>query len=295
MSRRELIDFAAYLDAEKGLSTATLEAYSTDMERFFNYLESLQVKHDTVSTRQMIDWLWEQRSSGQSTATIARRLTAVRQFYKYLKLEGHSITDPTEFVDAPRINRKLPVFMTQEEVERLIAVPDVTRPLGLRNKAIFELLYSCGLRISELITLTRNDLDVEDGFITVTGKGDKQRLVPVGSRALESLKNYLVMGRDALAPNTGCKLIFLNRNGKGISRVGCWKVLKKCAVQAGINKNISPHVLRHSCATHMLENGADLRLVQEFLGHADIGTTQIYTHVQYEFLKDVYSKCHPLK
>ncbi len=287
-------DFLAYLRIEKGLSNATIEAYSSDLKNLEIFNSAIKTDWFHLDVNLIMKWLWDLKTKGMSSSSIARHLVSVRQFYKYLMIEKIIEKDPTEHLENPKMDRKLPEFLTEDEVEKLIAHPDEKKPLGFRNKTMFEMLYSCGLRISELTGLKRMDIDFQNGFVTVLGKGGKQRIIPMGERAINLMKDYLALIRPGLIKGKMTENVFLNRHGNSISRVGCWKVLKKNAIEAGIKKNISPHVLRHSFATHLLQNGADLRSLQEMLGHSDITTTQIYTHLTRDFLKEIHSKYHPL-
>jgi integrase/recombinase XerD len=286
--------FMMYLQVEKGLADNTMAAYQSDVKLFSEYLSRVKSSWDAVNTDIMLAWLWELRQSGLASSTVIRYIVSIRQFYTYLNTEKILNTDPTAFLDAPRLERKLPSFLTRPEVEVLLAMPDTATPQGMRNKTIIELLYSCGLRISELCALTMNSIDWGSSFLTVYGKGDKQRLLPIGGQALELLEKYVHEARPRLAAGKTSGHVFLNRRGTGLSRVSCWAMLKDYAAAAGIAKNISPHTLRHSFATHLVENGADLRSVQELLGHADIATTQIYTHLNMRYLQDIHEKFHPL-
>jgi len=295
MDKGWLQDFLAYLKVEKGLSAATIDAYGSDITGFIEFLSSIPLEFDAVETRTIVDLLWQLKESGQKSSSIARHLVSIRQFYRFLLLEKRVSKDPVAFIENPRRERKLPIFLTRPEVELLIAQPKTNTFLGIRNRAILELLYSCGLRISELTALVPGDLDLTNNFITVFGKGSKQRIIPMGDEATFRINQYLQTAREGLRKGKNINILFLNNRGGALSRVGCWKIVQKCASDAGLDKKISPHVLRHSFATHLLENGADLRSVQEMLGHVDIATTQIYTHLSRTFLRQIHEKYHPLK
>lgn len=286
--------FLIHLQVERGLAQSSRDAYAADLHTLQAFCSEQERSLPDIDSAFLLQWLWKQKGEGHKASTIARRLAAVRQFFRYLCLEHVLSRDPSEFVENPRQERKLPVYLTRAEVERLINSVSTATVLGQRNRTMLELLYSCGLRISELTGLTLQDVDMETRFLTVVGKGNKQRLVPFGGRAAEMLDTWMRVSRHALLKGRSSRFVFLNNRGGSISRVGCWKIIRSCAEQAGIDKNISPHVLRHSFATHLLESGADLRTVQELLGHADIATTQIYTHLSRTFLKQLHQRYHPL-
>jgi integrase/recombinase XerD len=233
------------------------------------------------------------REAGLSPRSVARHLAAIRQFHRFLVREGHSTDDPTAHLESPRPWRRLPTVLSSEEVERLLALRVATTPQALRNHALLEVLYASGLRVSELVGLRLADLDLSVGVVRILGKGDKERLVPLGEVAVASLRAYLARGRPRLEKRLACPYVFLGRHGRGLTRQTFWQLLKRYVGAAGITKRVTPHTLRHSFATHLLERGADLRSVQLMLGHADIGTTQIYTHLSRAHLKAIYDKHHP--
>ncbi len=287
-------EFIDYLGHEKGLATNTLESYSRDLRQYYGFLSGEStLSFENASQSTIVAYLMYLRKQGKATATIARRLAALKAFYQFLVKENYVSQDPTGDLSSPRLERKLPKVLTVEEVERLLTQPELTTSSGKRDKAMLELLYATGIRVSELVNLDVPDVDLQEGFIRCVGKGSKERVVPMGEIAVEALRIYLENARLKLIAEPKEKAIFVNHHGKRLTRQGFWKIVKKYAVQAQIHKEITPHTLRHSFATHLLENGADIRSVQEMLGHADISTTQIYTHVTKDRLKDVYSKSHP--
>jgi len=292
---RALDDFCASLSVEKGLSEATVSAYRSDLVLFMHWCGTQEKDWRAISETEIISWLWDMRQEGAVPSTAARRLSALRQFYKYLLIEEAIDSDPLEFIDSPKGVRPLPSLLTREEVERLIGWYTEDSSAGLRNRALIELLYSCGFRVSELLDLCIGGIDFDGGFLTVQGKGSKQRVVPMGESARALLAEYLKRVRPAFLGKERHEYVFVNARGKRMSRMGAWKIVRAAAVGAGIQKPLSPHTLRHSCATHLLEGGADLRSVQEFLGHADIKTTQIYTHLVSAYLIELYEKYHPIE
>ncbi|HHW17951.1 MAG TPA: site-specific tyrosine recombinase XerD [Firmicutes bacterium] len=287
-------EFIDYLGHEKGLATNTLESYSRDLRQYYGFLsEDGSLSLENASQATIVAYLMYLRKQGKATATIARRLAALKAFYQFLLKENYVTKDPTDELSSPKLERKLPKVLTVEEVERLLAQPDVRTPSGKRDKAMLELLYATGIRVSELVNLNLTDIDLKEGFVRCVGKGSKERVVPMGEMAISALESYLEEARPKLVSNTREKALFVNHHGSRLTRQGFWKIVKKYAREAQIRKEITPHTLRHSFATHLLENGADIRAVQEMLGHADISTTQIYTHVTKDRLKDVYAKSHP--
>lgn len=290
-----LEDFLAWIEIEKGLSDTTREAYASDLGLFAMWCRSADRGWQDVDEDLVVGWLWSLKQAGAAPSTIARRLVTLRQLYKYLLLEKRVQTSPVAFLDSPRIGRPLPTCLTRDEVERLVHwySPDTAR--GLRDRTMLEILYSCGLRISELLSLVMSNVDLENGFLTVEGKGARERIVPMGKRAESLLRDYLDLARSSLLAGKVSEYVFLNSRGAALSRMAAWKVVHAAATGAGIAKTVSPHTLRHSFASHLLENGADLRAVQELLGHADIATTQIYTHLAREYLVRIHAECHPLE
>lgn len=286
-------EFINYLSVERGLATNTLESYGRDLRQYYQYLGEDQVDLDAVSRTTIINYLMYLQKQGKATATIARRLAALKAFYQFLVREKRIKTDPTANLESPKLEKRLPRVLTVSEVERLLAQPDSSQPAGLRDRAMLELLYATGIRVSELVSLNIEDVNLETGYIRCTGKGSKERIVPLGSLAIQWVQEYLQSGRPKLVKDRDEKALFVNHHGNRLTRQGFWKIVKKYAEDARIDKEITPHTLRHSFATHLLENGADLRSVQEMLGHADISTTQIYTHVTKGRLKEVYARAHP--
>jgi integrase/recombinase XerD len=287
-------EFIEYLGHEKGLATNTLESYGRDLRQYCGFLsEDTSQTPETASQATIVAYLMMLRKQGKATATIARRLAALKAFYQFMLKENYVTKDPTDDLSSPKLERKLPRVLTVDEVEKLLNQPDTSTPAGIRDKAMLEVLYATGIRVSELVSLNLDDIELDEGFVRCIGKGSKERVVPMGEIAINALRSYLSKGRPKLVSNHGENALFLNHHGRRLTRQGFWKIVKKYAAQLGIRKEITPHTLRHSFATHLLENGADIRAVQEMLGHADISTTQIYTHVTKDRLKDVYARSHP--
>lgn len=292
--RSAIKGFQAYLKLEKGLSANSIEAYSRDIEKLEQYAEPLALKPDSVALtelRQFITWVNE---LGMLPSSQARVLSGVKSFYKYLLIEDIIKNDPAELLEPPKKQRKLPVTLSLNDIEKMIAAIDLSKPEGVRNKAIIEVLYSCGLRVSELTELRLSNLYLDIEFVKVLGKGSKERLVPIGGEAINALKIWTEQVRVHIPIRKGEEdMVFLNRRGSRLSRVYVFMLIKQLAELAGIRKTISPHTLRHSFATHLVEGGADLRAVQEMLGHESITTTEIYTHLDREYLKEVITSFHP--
>ncbi|MCR4398407.1 MAG: site-specific tyrosine recombinase XerD [Firmicutes bacterium] len=287
-------EFMNYLSTERGLAMNTLESYGRDLRQYLEYLESSgKDAVEKASRATVVAYLLFLQKQGKATATIARRLAALRSFYQFLLREKYVDKDPTANLESPKLEKRLPKVLTIKEVETLLKQPNPSTASGLRDKAMLELLYATGIRVSELISLDIDDISLDMGYIRCSGKGSKERIVPVGSVAVKCVADYLGSGRGRLVPDRGEKALFVNHHGKRLTRQGFWKIVKRYAHDARISKEITPHTLRHSFATHLLENGADLRSVQEMLGHADISTTQIYTHVTKGRLKEVYARTHP--
>lgn len=291
---KALDEFADYLKAEKGLAPSTVEAYTRDLQRFVRFLEARGVTTpDAVERRAVIDFLASLHKRRLSSKTIARNLVSIRQLFKFLRAEGRVMHNPTQDVESPKVWRRVPEVLTVDEVDRLLSAPAGEGASALRDRAMLELLYATGLRISELVGLSGGDVNFQVNVVRAFGKGRKERIVPMSDTAAKALREYLEKGRPTLSRAGPTDALFLNRRGTRLSRQGVWKRLKRYARMAGIRKNISPHKLRHSFATHLLERGADLRAVQTLLGHADISTTQIYTHVNRARLKEIHEKFHP--
>ena len=279
--------FLDYLRIERGLSPNTILSYRVDLEQFKKWLGSDMLSISSSVVGKYASFLKDTRRL--STSSVSRKLSAIRMFYRFLQAEGAITENPAQAVVSPRRGRKIPSYLSLKEVEKLLEAPDTTSPVGLRDKAILECLYATGLRISELVSLNRRDLNLASGWLKVQGKGSRERMVPLGKEAIKWLNRYL-REREGVRKDSP---LFCNRYGERISRQSCWKIIKKYARIAGINKVISPHTLRHSFATHLLSRDADLRSVQELLGHVSISTTQIYTHITQERLIKIYKKYHP--
>lgn len=283
-----------FLVVEKGLSKNTLDAYGRDLQRYLGGLEERGISDVAkINQTDVLTSLSRLKDSGLSPRSRARTLSAIRSFHRFLLAEKITVKDPTLLLESPKTLRALPRLLSQKEVEALLQAPVGSGLIPLRDRAMLEVLYATGLRVSELVGLKLGDINRGIGCLSTLGKGNKQRLVPLGEVALAALESYLAEARAGFKPRAGCQILFLNRRGLGLSRQGFWKILRRNALAAGIGCSIYPHMLRHSFATHLLENGADLRAVQVMLGHADISTTQIYTHVLRERLKQVHQKYHP--
>jgi integrase/recombinase XerD len=289
-----LARFTDYIALEQGLSPRTQEAYGRDLQRFaeFAELQGIAAPVD-VTARVLRDYVYHLKDLGLSPASIRRNVSAVRTWFRFLTGDGIVVRDPSERLETPQKWRTLPEVLTVEEVQRLIAAPTLDEPMAFRDRALLELAYGAGLRVSEWITLGVRDLLLEDGLVRVFGKGNKERLVPIGRSAIGAAAVYLRELRPTLEKGEGKGILFLNARGKPLTRMGAWKILRGHVERAGLTKHVSPHTLRHSFATHLLEGGADLRAVQEMLGHVDIATTQIYTHVDREYLRQVHRSFHP--
>ncbi|HWE51945.1 MAG TPA: site-specific tyrosine recombinase XerD [Bryobacteraceae bacterium] len=284
--------FLAFSRMEKGLAQNTLEAYSRDIARFRAWAEPLtggEYPNAEILVR-YVNSLYSDKLSGRS---IARHLSAIRNLFRFLVAEGRLAADPTEHLSSPKQWSTIPKFLNQEQVGKLITAPDDSKATGLRNRAMVELLYATGIRVTELIQLRLSNIDFGLGLVRVTGKGNKQRIVPVHAQALEAIQNYLEHGRAALLNGRTTPYLFVTARGAGMTRQGFWTAIKVTGKKAGIFHNLSPHVMRHTFATHLLEGGADLRSLQTMLGHADLGTTEIYTHVVRSRLRDTLDRHHP--
>jgi integrase/recombinase XerD len=290
-----LLDFLAYLEFERGLSRNTLEAYRTDLLQLGRFLEGRGVSALEAKNADLADFLTELATQERpaSPATIHRKTACIRSFYRHLRREGVMDEDPTATLSGPRRSRKLPQVLSRGEIERLLAQPKGTEPAALRDRALLELMYACGLRASEAIGLELRDLDLEEGVLRARGKGSKERVVPVGQSAVRALGTYLERGRGPLVKGRPEPRLFVNFRGGPLTRQGLYKIVRRHAMRAGLADRMSPHTLRHTFATHLLAGGCDLRSVQEMLGHADVTTTQLYTHLSSERLKDVYFRSHP--
>jgi integrase/recombinase XerD len=289
-----LEQFSDYLSFERGLSDRTLEAYGKDLGRFVTFLEERGLGGpDAVQHTDVRDYVYHLKDAGLAATSIRRAQSSIRTYFSFLLGEGAVETDPSERLESPRVWRRLPDVLSRPDVERLVEAPDPDRPLYWRDRAMLELLYATGVRVSELVGLELAALDLDEGLCTVFGKGSKERMVPVGGPAKRATERYLEGVRPSLDRGRGDGKVFLNARGRPLSRMAVWTVVKDARERAGIQAKISPHTLRHTFATHLLEGGADLAAVQELLGHADISTTQIYTHVDREYLRDVHRRYHP--
>ena len=293
-SREELLrEFLNYLRVVRGMAGNTVQSYRYDLTHFSGYLATEQVSFEEVSQATILDYFGTLREKGDTARTTSRYLAAIRCFYRYLLQEHVIAVDPTSHLEAPRQEKHLPRILSVKEVDLLLAQPKSGTIAGLRDRAMLELMYATGMRVSEVVGLNTEHLNLERGFVRCLGKGSKERIIPVGEIAVQCNREYLNRGWVKLRKNTWEKAIYLNLHGKRLTRQGFWKILKEYAKRGGIPKEITPHVLRHSFATHLLENGADLRVVQELLGHADVTTTQIYTHLSQRKLREVYERAHP--
>jgi integrase/recombinase XerD len=289
-----IASFLTHVRVEKGLSSNTVEAYRRDLLKFDDFAKKRKLSLEAVRRDDLVDFLAGLYRQKLESKTVARHLVTMRNFFRYAQIQEHIAEDPSVTLESPKIRRSLPGYLRLEEVERLLLQPDPKTALGMRDKAMLEVLYSTGLRVSELIGLRVTDLDAKVGCVRCIGKGDKERIVPVGKKALGMVEKYLRDARPKLMGKvTGTPNLFVNRRGRQLTRVGVWKILSEYGRRAGLRVALTPHMLRHSFATHLLERGADLRSVQLMLGHSDISTTQIYTHVVEERLKQIYKAHHP--
>jgi len=283
-----------YLLVEKGLSSKTLDSYGSDMAMYLSFLEENKINNIVdADTPVILKHLISMRDAGLGARSRARHLVTIRGFYRFMVQEKILKHDPTRLIDLPKSGLKLPDVLSVEEIRLLLSIPDTNTPAGSRDAAMIELLYAAGLRVSELINLKLQDVNMEAGFVRVFGKGSKERVVPIGLFAKEKIDAYLKTARPLILKNNTSRYLFVARAGKPMTRQGFWKLIKRYALKAGFNKKITPHSLRHSFASHLLEGGADLRAVQLMLGHVDISTTQIYTHVAREHLKKIHEEFHP--
>ena len=292
----EIKEYRVFLKIEKSLSENTIEAYIRDISRLVDYLASLKREIDPEDVdyglvKAFLNYVNENFISSRSQA---RLISGIRSFFRFLMINDRIKSDPTELLEGPSLGRKLPQVMSVAEINSIIGAIDLSKPEGHRNKAMIEVLYSCGLRVSELVDLRLTNLFFDQEFIKVTGKGNKERLVPINQKAVNEIRLYMEQFRNHLSPKKGFEnFVFLNRSGSRLSRVMVFSIIKELAKKAGISKTISPHTFRHSFATHLVEGGADLRAVQEMLGHESIMTTEIYTHLNKEYLKDIIMEFHP--
>lgn len=292
---KELIaEFINYLSVERGLSKNTISAYGSDLAHFSAYLESKGISDiDRIKRQDIMNYLLSRKDKSISGNSISRELVAIKMFYRFLINERLAREDVAGILESPKLIRPIPSVLLLTEVDKILDGPDLRDPVGIRDKAVIELLYATGMRVSEVVDLPIEGLNLDMGFVKCRGKGDKERIVPVGNKAKDALSRYIDKVRPAMAGKRQDRHLFLSRLGKKISRQTFWKMIKKYTKMARIKKEITPHTLRHSFATHLLERGADLRVVQEMLGHADISTTQLYTHINKERLKSIHRQFHP--
>jgi integrase/recombinase XerD len=289
---KRLEDFLHHQRLARGLSWNTIESYRFDLKKYFEYLKKQRISNLNAVTSENISGFIH-TLSGLKAPSKARHLSAIRIFHKYLLNEELCDSNPAELIDSPRLGKRLPSYLTRQEMGKILEQPYPKDLLGLRDKAILEFLYATGVRVSEMINFTTKNFLPQIGWVRIIGKGNKERLVPIGKKGREALRDYLKSSRQHLAKPYSEDIMFLNRWGKKLTRMGAWKIIKRYILQAGIKKKVTPHTIRHSFATHLLEGGADLRAVQEMLGHADISTTQVYTHIDKNFIKQEHRDHHP--
>ncbi|EPH94612.1 MULTISPECIES: site-specific tyrosine recombinase XerD [unclassified Enterococcus] len=290
----QITEYLHYLNIERGLSANTRKSYERDLEQYLAFLKEQDITSwQQVDRYLVISYLEEMNKQKKAAATITRTISALRRFHQFLRQERVTDHDPMQHIDTPKKAQKLPSTLTLAEVEKIIEAPDTSKLLGIRDRAILEVMYATGMRVSELVGLKLGDLHLSLGLVQTIGKGDKERIIPLGDHAIRWLERYLDEVRPLLVKNDSETHLFVNNHGTGLSRQGIWKNLKQIVREAGVYKTVTPHTLRHSFATHLLENGADLRTVQELLGHADISTTQIYTHITKKRMTDVYKQHFP--
>jgi integrase/recombinase XerD len=286
--------FLDYLSVERGLSLNTLVSYRRDLNTYLKFLDAIAKKTVSATSREDIrDFMMHEKDKGLSVNSIARNLAALRTFYRFLAREKLIKADVSSYIDSPKLWKKIPDILSFDEVERLIESTDLNKPQGIRDRAILELMYATGMRVSEVSYIKVSDVNADVGFVRCLGKGKKERIIPLGKKAITAIGRYLEKVRPAQLKGLSSAELFLNRSGKKISRISLWKLIKGYARKARIKKEMRPHILRHTFATHLLERGADLRSVQEMLGHANISTTQIYTHVTQDRLKSIHKQFHP--
>jgi len=291
----ELIEsFINYLIVECGLSRNTILSYSHDLQLFTNFLLSKKISDfNDVRPGTITSFIISEKKRGLSITSITRTIVSTRMLYRFLLSEGKLQKNPLTTIDSPKLWKRLPIVLSVDKVDNLLSVPDMKTKLGVRNRAILELLYATGARVSEVTAIQMDWINLEYGYVKCRGKGSKERIVPLGTKAIEAIQNYLKVSRSEIKNSQHSPYLFLSKAGKPLRRENIWKIVRNCALKAGIHERISPHKLRHSFATHLLENGADIRSVQEMLGHVNISTTQIYTHVSKKHLKAVHQQFHP--
>lgn len=292
---KELVElFLNYLSVERGLSQNTILAYQSDLTKFISYLNKQSINSINKTTRENItSYMWTQKEKDLSANSLSRGLAAIKVFYRFLLREKITSSDPTDMIESPKLWKRLPDTLSLEEIESLLNAPNIKDKQGLRDRALLEVMYATGMRVSEVANLKIQDLNSDIGFVRCIGKGQKERIIPLGRRAIHFTDSYIRQDRPKLLKNKNSQALFLSRLGERLSRQSIWKIIKIYAKKARIKKDIHPHILRHSFATHLLERGADLRAVQEMLGHSDISTTQIYTHIHKDRLKEIHKKYHP--
>ncbi|HZK46383.1 MAG TPA: site-specific tyrosine recombinase XerD [Atopostipes sp.] len=296
MNQNPVEEYLMHLKIERGLADNSIESYQRDIKHYTQFLEKEKINDwNEIDRYVIVLFLQRLKESGKSDNSIIRMTSSLRQFHQFMRQEKFTIKDVMQSVDTPKKAETLPKVMSMKEVDKLLETPDTETEIGLRDRAILEVMYATGLRISELINLKMNELHLTMGFIQTIGKGNKERILPIGGMAIQYLNEYLEDSRPIFESRSAeeSPYVFLNSRGKGLSRQGVWKNIKKTVQLAGIKQNVTPHMIRHSFATHLLENGADLRIVQELLGHSDISTTQIYTHITKARMKDIYKEYHP--
>ncbi|WP_204171445.1 MULTISPECIES: site-specific tyrosine recombinase XerD [unclassified Staphylococcus] len=287
-------EYLKFIQLEKGLSSNTIGAYRRDLNKYITYLQDHKITHiDFVDRQTLQQCLGFLHDEGASTKSLARFISTVRSFHQFALREKYAAKDPTVLIETPKYDRKLPDVLAEDEILRLLDAPDLSKNNGYRDRTILELLYATGMRVTELIDLEVENVNLIMGFVKVFGKGGKERIVPLGDTVIDYLSTYLETVRPQLLKTTLTNTLFLNLHGKPLSRQGIWKMIKQNGIKANINKTLTPHTMRHSFATHLLENGADLRAVQEMLGHSDISTTQLYTHVSKSQIRKMYNEFHP--
>ncbi|MBI4115685.1 MAG: site-specific tyrosine recombinase XerD [Candidatus Omnitrophica bacterium] len=289
-----LEEFLNYLSVEKGLASNSIDAYRQDLRQYGEFLAKRKVINlGRVKREEIVQFLLREKERGLQTPSLARRLVAVKLFHRFLVKEGRLREDITSVLESPRLWKKLPQFLTMNEMDKILEAPKPKSEVGVRDQALLEILYATGMRVSEVANLKRENVNLESGFLKCRGKGDKERIVPIGQVAIGALKSYFEKRAKTKNVHVSSEFVFIGTQGRALTRQRIWQIIRRCAKQAKIQKKITPHTFRHSFATHLLERGADLRIVQELLGHADIATTQIYTHVSRDHLKAVHSKFHP--
>lgn len=293
-NERDIEDYLSFLRIERGLSNSTLDSYAQDLNLYRDFLDKLDLTFSTVSSTDIINFLKEEKEKGKRSKTLARLQSTLRNFHQYLINDGKTDKNPAALLSSIKIEQSLPDSLTIEEMEQLLDTPEPTTS-GIRDKVIMELLYATGIRVSELISMNTINVNSEMGFITVVGKGQKERIIPITDYVAELLQEYIVDIRINLLKDKDTDALFLTNRGNSFTRQGVWKMIKKYNLLSGISKNVTPHTFRHTFATHLIENGADLRIVQELLGHTDISTTQVYTHLSKKSVKEMYDKFHPRK